>query len=170
VYVLFKNIVFLLHFFGKGLTMKKLIVAATLLACGLFATSAQSQGEKKAEPKCPVSGKKIDKEQSVDFNGGKVYFCCGNCPKAFEKDPKKFTAKANMQLVVTGQAKQVKCAFTGGNLNPDTKISVAGTDVCFCCMNCQGKAKDMETPKAIEAIFGEKGFKKGFEVKKTDSK
>jgi YHS domain-containing protein len=45
------------------------------------------------QTKCPVSGKPIDPEHFVDFKGKKVYFCCPNCPAAFEKDPEKFVAK-----------------------------------------------------------------------------
>ena len=42
---------------------------------------------------CPVSGKPIDPSHSVEYKGKKVYFCCPNCPAAFEKDPEKFVAK-----------------------------------------------------------------------------
>jgi YHS domain-containing protein len=45
------------------------------------------------QTKCPVSGKAIDPEHFVEFKGKKVYFCCPNCPAAFEKDPEKFMAK-----------------------------------------------------------------------------
>jgi YHS domain-containing protein len=43
--------------------------------------------------KCPVSGADIDASKVTEYKGQKVYFCCGNCPKAFEKDPAKFAAK-----------------------------------------------------------------------------
>jgi YHS domain-containing protein len=45
------------------------------------------------QTKCPVSGKDIDPEQTVEYKGEKVYFCCPNCPKAFEADPEKFISK-----------------------------------------------------------------------------
>ena len=45
------------------------------------------------QTKCPVSGKPIDPAHSVDYKGKKVYFCCPNCPAAFEKDPEKFVDK-----------------------------------------------------------------------------
>lgn len=44
------------------------------------------------QDKCPVSKKPIDVTKSADYKGKKVYFCCGGCPKAFEKDPEKFAA------------------------------------------------------------------------------
>lgn len=45
------------------------------------------------QDKCPVSGKPINVKQKTEYKGKSVYFCCGNCPKAFEKDPEKFAAK-----------------------------------------------------------------------------
>ena len=46
-----------------------------------------------SQTKCPVSGAKIDATKTVEYKGKKVYFCCENCPKSFEKDPAKFEAK-----------------------------------------------------------------------------
>ena len=45
------------------------------------------------QTECPVSGKPIKAEHVVEHKGKKVYFCCPNCPAAFEKNPEKFTAK-----------------------------------------------------------------------------
>lgn len=42
---------------------------------------------------CPVSDKPIDPTKSVEHEGKKVYFCCGNCPKAFTADPAKYLDK-----------------------------------------------------------------------------
>jgi YHS domain-containing protein len=43
--------------------------------------------------KCPVSGKPISAEHMAEYEGKKVYFCCPNCPAAFNADPKKFLDK-----------------------------------------------------------------------------
>lgn len=45
------------------------------------------------QTKCPVSGKPIAVDNKVSHDGKNVYFCCPNCPKAFEADPAKFVAK-----------------------------------------------------------------------------
>lgn len=45
------------------------------------------------QTKCPLSGKPINPEHSVEYEGKKVYFCCPNCPGAFEADPAKFRDK-----------------------------------------------------------------------------
>jgi len=42
---------------------------------------------------CPVSGKAIKTDVSVEHEGKKVYFCCPGCPGAFQKDPAKFLPK-----------------------------------------------------------------------------
>jgi YHS domain-containing protein len=114
--------------------------------------------------KCPVMGSNISQEVFVDYRGGKVYFCCPGCIPKFQENTAKFQAKANQQLVLTGQAKQVKCPLTGAKVNPQTKTSISGIDVCFCCGGCQAKVKKAIADKQVEMVFG-KGFDKGFAVK-----
>jgi YHS domain-containing protein len=138
------------------------LAIATLLTATLYA--ADKVNLEKA--KCPISGKECVEESGVDYKGAKVYFCCTNCPKAFAKDKAKYAAKANMQLVATGQAKEVKCPLAGKPLNPETKISVDGVDVCFCCNSCKGSVTKLEGDEQIEKVFGDKAFEKGFEVTK----
>ena len=114
--------------------------------------------------KCVMNPKAAAKAgKSVDYKGGKVFFCCDNCPKGFAKKleagDKLVAAKGNAQLVSTGQAKQEKCVFTGGPLK--TKLTVAGATVQFCCNNCKGKAEKLEGDAQILAAFGDAAFKKG---------
>ena len=147
--------------------MKRFIALATccLLAVTVMAVNAEEAKEaKKAGPKCPVSGKPIDKEHKVAYNGGEVYFCCPNCPPAFEKDPAKYAAKANHQLAQTKQAKQVKCPLTGGPIKDDKVVRVAGVKVNLCCGNCLAKADGLKGDKRMELIFNDEAFKKGFKV------
>jgi YHS domain-containing protein len=138
---------------------------SSLAVLGLFAALGFAADEKKADLKCPVSGKPALTEHAVDFNGGKVYFCCPNCPKAFEKDSAKFAEKANAQLVASGQAKQTKCPLTGKALNAEQKVTVAGVEVQFCCMNCKGKVAKADEAEQAKLVFADAAFKKGFEVK-----
>jgi hypothetical protein len=138
------------------------------LVCALFVFALTAQfvtgDDAITKAKCPVSGKAASKDHAVDYKGGKVYLCCGGCPGAFEKDTAKYAAKANHQLVLTGQAKQHACPLTGGKLNPDTKIEVASAAVCFCCGNCKGKAEKAKGDEQVELVFGDKSFEKGFKV------
>ena len=119
---------------------------------------------KKKDPlaglKCPISGKKVVAASATKYKDGEVYFCCTNCPKAFAKDTAKFAAKANHQLVASGQYKQEKCPVAGKALNPATAIKVGDTEVQFCCNGCKGKAK--KASDQVDFVFNDKAFAKGF--------
>lgn len=135
---------------------------AALLTASLYA--AEKVSLEKA--KCPVSGKECKEETGVAYKGAKVYFCCNGCPTKFEKDTAKYAAKANMQLVATHQAKQVKCPLSGQDINPETGIEIDGAKVAFCCNKCKGAVEKATGNEKIEKVFGDKAFEKGFEVSK----
>ena len=141
--------------------MKKAIssvvgLLAIALTCSVYADEFKA--------KCPVSGAAAKKESAVDYKGGKLYFCCDGCPAAFKKDTAKYAAKANQQLVVTGQAKQEKCPLSGGKLNPATAIEVGGAKVCFCCDNCKGKVAKAAPEEQLKLVFNDEAFAKAFKV------
>ena len=140
---------------------------SSLAVLGLFAGAALgfAADEKKAELKCPVSGAVAKTDNARDYNGGKVYFCCMNCPKAFEKDTAKYAEKANAQLIASGQATQTKCPLSGGKINPEKTATVAGVEVKFCCEKCQGKVAAAKGDEQAKLVFSDAAFKKGWEVK-----
>ena len=149
--------------------MKRLLISTSLCLLALATFSANAAEEAKKEgPVCPVSGKPCLKEHKVAYKGAEVYFCCPNCPKAFEADTKKFAAKANLQLAQTDQAKEVKCPFTGKDLNDTKTVSVHGETVAFCCGNCLAAAKKVTGDDQVALIFGDKAFDKGYEIVKKD--
>ena len=141
---------------------------AALIACAALALRAEEA--KKVELKCPVSGQAAKADHTVDFNGGKVQFCCDKCPKAFSADTAKFATKANAQLIASGQAKQVKCPLSGGKLNPEAKKTVASVEVQFCCNMCKGKVEKAQGDDQLALVFSNEAFKKGFEIKKEEAK
>ena len=143
--------------------MKRLLAA--LCALTLVITVVRAADEKLAG-KCPVSGKDIVKDASVDYKGAKVYFCCPGCPDAFKADTAKFAAKANQQLVQTKQATQEKCPLSGGKLNPDTAVKVGEVSVTFCCNMCKGKVEKAEGDAQRDLVFSDTAFEKGFKVAK----
>ena len=119
--------------------------------------------------KCVVADKAANPEKSADYKGGKVYFCCGNCAGKFADDSKKFAVKANHQLVATKQYEQKVCPFSGGDLNPETAVKLAGVNVAFCCNNCKGKVESAEKDaEKLEMVFSDKAFEKGFAKKKSE--
>lgn len=125
--------------------------------------------------KCVINGKKAAKADSfVEYMGSKVYFCCGNCVKAFKKDVKlkdeaKYATKANHQLVLTGQFVQKGCPISGSPVDEDQMTEVGGAKVGFCCENCCKKVADADGLEAkAKLVFATAAFKKGFEKKKTE--
>lgn len=47
-------------------------------------------GEMRPQTLCPVMGGKINKEVYTDYNGMRIYFCCGGCDGTFLENPEKF--------------------------------------------------------------------------------
>jgi YHS domain-containing protein len=136
--------------------------ARTLLAfAAVVMLGATTLRAADVELKCPLSGKAVNAEQTADFNGGKVAFCCPNCKAAFAKAPDKFAAKANLQLVQSKQLKQVACPLTGKPAAADKTVEVEGVSVGLCCGGCLAKAKKASGDDLIALLFKntEKGFK-----------
>ena len=135
-----------------------LVAICFAVLCSAVVSSAAVKEPKDA--KCPVSGKGCNPEKSADFAGGKVYFCCGNCEKAFAGDSTKFAAKAHQQLVSTGQLVQKGCPFSGGAVKAGTQLDIGGVEVGFCCPNCKGKVEKASADEQVTLVFGniEKGF------------
>ena len=147
--------------------MKKFAAVLAVLAVASVTVIA---GEVDLEGvKCVVAPRKASADKSAKYREGEVYFCCGGCQGKFESDSKKFAVKANHQLVATKQYEQKKCPFSGGDLNPETAIKVAGTKVAFCCDGCKGKvAGEKDEEKQLKMVYSDKAFEKGFAKKKKD--
>jgi hypothetical protein len=142
----------------KSLRAPAFAACVVVLACSVVAVSAATVEPKDA--KCPVSGKNCNPEKSADFDGGKVWFCCGNCAKAFAGDPAKFAAKAHQQMVGTGQLVQKGCPFSGGPVKAGTQLAIGDAEVGFCCNNCKGKVEKASPDERVTMVFGkiDKGF------------
>lgn len=147
--------------------MKKMMTClAILLVAG--ATVVAGDVELK-DVKCVVANKPASEGKSAEYKGGKVYFCCGGCAGKFAADSKKYTERANHQLVATKQYVQKGCPFSGGEVNPETLVSIAGMKVGFCCNGCKGKVESTEGDQAkMKLVFSDKSFKNGFEKKDSD--
>ena len=146
----------------------KTAICTALLAMMLpaFVSIAAEDADKK-ECKCPVAGKAITVDtagDSADYKNATVYFCCGGCKAKFEADTEKFATKANLQLVATKQAKQVKCPIAGRAVNESKTVKVDNVTVGLCCGGCKGKADSAEGDEKLALLFSDKAFAKGFEV------
>lgn len=135
-------------------------LAAALVAAPLAYLQFAHAAEKEFKAACPVSGGPAKEANTRDFHGRKVYFCCQNCPKAYDKEPAKFTAKVHAQLMQTGQMTQVGCPYSGKAVNPEATLEVAGSKVGFCCNGCKGKTEKASDEDKLAMVFGEiaKGF------------
>jgi len=129
-------------------------------------TDKKPAAEKKFTAKCPISGHAAKEDVTTAYKDKKVYLCCGDCKKAFEKDNSKFVVKANHQLVQTKQFRQAKCPFSGGDVKKETMVRVAKVPVRFCCDKCKAKAEGVKGDDQIAMIFSEEAFKKAFVARK----
>jgi hypothetical protein len=141
---------------GRPLLLCRLAIAAAFCCyTGAFAADAP-------ELKCPVCGHAASKQHLAEHNGGKVCFCSDKCAKTFAAKTSEFTARANVQMIRSGQFKQVDCPLEGYSLNPITAMEVAGVKVLFCCKGCRNVVALARTDDRINLVFNDKAFKKGF--------
>ncbi len=124
---------------------------ATVIGWGVSSRADDAKSD--SDMKCPVSGKPASKDHAVDYDGGKVYFCCDDCPKAFQKDPSKYAAKAHLQMALTGQLTQTACPFSHKPVNPEKTVDVGGVKVAFCCGDCVKEAQGMSQDDLIKKVF-----------------
>lgn len=134
--------------------------------CGLAICSIYAADAAKNLGACPVSGKPAVAEQAVDYKGAKVHLCCPGCPGAFKGEAAKFAAKANHQLVLSGQFQQTKCPLSGGDVKDGTEVDVSGVKVKFCCNNCQGKVAGAKGGDQVDQVFKDAAFDKSFALAK----
>ncbi|MEX2139763.1 MAG: hypothetical protein WD894_10915 [Pirellulales bacterium] len=157
----------------RGLTLSAVALLAMISIGALSAADDKEKADKKKDAAfCPVGGigHDINKEVAVDFEGGKVSFCCDKCPAPFKKDTAKFAANARHQLLATGQIEQTACPLTGRKLNPEQKTEVAGLEVTFCCPNCKGKIAKTEKDEEKIALVFNKSLKDSKTFKKAEKK
>lgn len=84
---------------------------------------------------CPVSGEPVNRKTFIEHDGEKVYFCCQDCIKKFQREPDKYkVALANSYTY------QTKCPVMGEEINPKVFATASnGMNVYFCCKGCDKK-------------------------------
>jgi uncharacterized secreted protein with C-terminal beta-propeller domain len=160
----------------ESMAMKKsvcsLLAALAALAFVVSSGSAEDEKPKKKKEvtavKCPVAGKEIEIADAkvVEYRNAKVYVCCDKCKAKMDEDAAPFAGKANQQLVTTKQYRQAKCPLTGGKLDKEQKLKVAGTMVRFCCDKCKGKVEAAKGDEQSAMVFADKAFETAFVVAK----
>jgi YHS domain-containing protein len=107
-------------------------VAGVVLGTGLALRPAAAADAKEAT--CPVMGSKFKVTKSSEFrmvNGKAVYFCCGGCPEAFDKEPEKYSAKV-------GDLTCPVMEGTPAKLNKTLRVLVNDSYYYTCCSACPG--------------------------------
>lgn len=142
---------------------------AGVVVLGLLAvpTGAAEQSQSALQAWCVVSNHPINPAISADYRDAKVYFCSEECKQKFFVEPGRYTIRANYQLAVTGQTRQVACPFTGKPLNPRiASMEVGGLSVGFCCRACQQTVAVADYQTRIELVFSDASFRKGFVIQR----
>src|SRR5262249_50083823 len=89
-------------------------VISTLFAADAPKSQKADKGDLSLDGvKCPIGDDPVDEKLSLPYKGGRLFFCCKDCLQKYKKDPSRYAVDANRQLIVTGQAVQVKCPLTG---------------------------------------------------------
>ena len=114
--------------------------------------------------KCLMSAEPAIARFTMNFKGGKLYFCCAGCRSEFTDNLTANSALANHQMLLTGQVRGTICLFTGRKLNPRFTIKVAGADVPLCCNGCKTKALAVKGDAQMQLLFNNAAFAKGFEL------
>ncbi|MCX7000907.1 MAG: YHS domain-containing protein [Candidatus Sumerlaeota bacterium] len=55
------------------------------------------------QTRCPVDNTRVDKKIFTDQNGKRVYFCCSDCKKEFEKNPDKYMKQMKEKGIELGK-------------------------------------------------------------------
>jgi YHS domain-containing protein len=131
---------------GGGYLVKLVYVATVAAAATLLAGGLNSlRAEDVKEATCPVSGQKIavtDKTNTLTVNGEKQYFCCGNCPAAFVKEPAKYV-KTSLNCPVMKTQKV--------NLATGPRVAINDNLLVTCCGGCPG-AIEKEPSKFVTEL------------------
>jgi YHS domain-containing protein len=145
--------------------LKAFVALVVFLLVPLVALT-EEKNKTELAPMCPVSGKEINKNFSVTYLGGKLYFANSESLKTFQANTEKYVTRANMQLVITGQARQKACPLMGKIVIEGKSVTVAGIKVDLCCTMCQKKLTKAKPEEQVEMVFG-KNFDKGYTVNKS---
>jgi len=69
------------------------------------AAKQTTQDKKLIQTECPVmAGRKIDKSLFVDYQGKRIYVCCGGCVGKVKADPAKYVKELETKNIVLATA------------------------------------------------------------------
>ncbi len=114
--------------------------------------------------KCVVDGdRNANRQFKSKHADGEVYFCCKGCAATFSKHKKDFHTRANHQLMVTGQYRQIACPIAGGDFDQEQTSKIGGIEVAFCCEKCMAQIDGAgDLAAKAELVFGADAFERAF--------
>ncbi len=119
--------------------MKEMKIGSLILVLMLFVAGCMLSKGNVVEPRpqttCPVMGGKINEGVYSDYEGKRVYFCCGGCISKFQKDPAKYVKKLETEGVTLEDASQAvnKSGSSQGTNEVGDKSRTSGG-----CGGCKG--------------------------------
>lgn len=96
---------------------------------------------------CPLTGKPVNKDVTVEMAEANVGLCCKNCLAKFNAadDEAKLKLVFSAAAMKKGFTHQTKCPVSGKDIDPANSVEYKGEKVYFCCPNCPaGFEKDPE--------------------------
>ena len=150
-----------------------LAMALVIGSLGPLSASAEEKKDVLDDLKCFIMTKRTVKGKKVyDYKGAKLYLCCGACVSRMKRTPEKYEAKANHQIVQTGQFTQKACPLSGDAVTDSSpSLKIGGVAVKFSKAEHKDKVAKLEADKQLDTVFGKDGFKKGkFEPAKKEKK
>lgn len=96
--------------------------------------------------KCPGTGKPVSMKQSVEGDHGPIYFCCGECKAAWQKDSAAMKAKLADCFTY-----QTLCPVMNEPIDPKLTIEHEGQTIYLCCDDCIGEFKKDAAKHAANA-------------------
>jgi YHS domain-containing protein len=133
-------------------------LAAAVVALGVAVALSADGPSAKPQTTCPVSGKPIDRDIHVDYQGQRIYFCCAKCPAEFRKDPEKYFAAFEKEGVGLENI-QTTCPVSGeklgeADMGKPVSLQYKGRTVLFCCTMCVKKFQ-ADPAKYLAVLPGE---------------
>lgn len=120
--------------------MRKLLIGGSLVVVAIaLVVSVAFLPASAASKKCPISGKDVNPECTLNVNGKEVAFCCPGCPKAYLKKYK-----------IADEGPKV-CPLSGKPAKADQSIvHLTSKTLAFCCNNCRKKCADGNKIKFVD--------------------
>jgi YHS domain-containing protein len=84
------------------------IACADQTSANAKTTSSTNAVAVKAQTLCPVMGGPINKSQYVDYDGKRIYVCCGGCTGKIKKDPAKYVKQLESEGITLDKAEAPK--------------------------------------------------------------